>query len=120
MENHKVRLQTIMEKIKCLIGWPKLQPQMTLQSHGKCIKQEKDKSTSNQEPKKNQRSTHTQWFAPRFWLHIPLIMKKHKNLTNVLHYFFAFHKKRRIHGSPFHKLSNPSWDSGLLQMEISN
>lgn len=26
MESHKVRLQTTMEKIKCLIGRPKLQP----------------------------------------------------------------------------------------------
>lgn len=52
MESHKVRLQTTEEKIKCLIGRPKLQPQMTLQSLGKCIKQEKDKSTNNQEPKK--------------------------------------------------------------------
>jgi hypothetical protein len=47
MESHKIRLQTTMEKIKCLIGRPKLQPQMTLQSLGKCIKQESDKSTSN-------------------------------------------------------------------------
>jgi hypothetical protein len=105
MESHKVRLQTTMEKIKCLIRWPKLQPQMILQSLGKCIKQERDKSTSNQEPKKNWRGTYTQWFAPHLWVHIFLIMKKHKNLTNVLHYLFAFHKKPRIYTSPFHKLS---------------
>jgi hypothetical protein len=64
MESHKVRLQTTIEKIKCLIGRPKLEPQMTLQSLGKCIKQERDKSTSNREPKKNQGDTYTQWFAP--------------------------------------------------------
>jgi hypothetical protein len=32
-------------------------------------------------------------------------MKKHKNLTNGLHYLFAFHTKPRIHTNPFHKLS---------------
>jgi len=46
MKNKKTSLQTIMERSKHLVGRPKLQPHMTLQSLGKCINQESE-GTSN-------------------------------------------------------------------------
>ncbi len=97
-----------MERSKCLVGRPKLQPRMTLQSLGKCIKQESEEGTSNQESKKHQRGTHTQWFAPHLWPHIQIAMERHRSLTTALHYLCAFHRKPREHSSPFDKLSRSS------------
>ncbi len=45
--------------IKRPIGQPKLQPHMTLQTFGRCIKQETEEGTRNQESKKHQRVTYT-------------------------------------------------------------
>jgi hypothetical protein len=42
-----------MEKIKYPIGWPKLQPHMTLQSFDKCIKLESEEGTINQKSNKH-------------------------------------------------------------------
>ncbi len=46
-----------MERSKCPIWRPKLQPQMTLHSLSKHIKQENEEGTSNQESKKCRRGT---------------------------------------------------------------
>jgi hypothetical protein len=81
---------------------------MTIQSLGKGIMQASDESTSNQESKKHQRGTYKQWCASHHWPHIQLIMKKHANLTSVLHHLRAFQRKSMVHTSPFHKLSRPS------------
>jgi hypothetical protein len=35
-------------------------------------------------------------------------MGNHRNLTIVLHYFYAFHRKPKDHSSPFDKLPRPS------------
>ncbi len=53
MNNQITLLQIIVERIKCPVGWPKLQPQMTLQSLGKHIKQDSEERTNNQESKKH-------------------------------------------------------------------
>jgi hypothetical protein len=52
MDNQISNFQTTMEKIKCSIKQPKVQPHMTLQSLGKHIKQEiqgKEKQSRIQE-----------------------------------------------------------------------
>jgi hypothetical protein len=46
VKNHGAPLQTIVEIIKCLVGWQNLQPHMTLQSLGKHVKQESEEGTS--------------------------------------------------------------------------
>jgi hypothetical protein len=48
-----------MEKIKHLVGWPKLQPHMTLQTLGKHIKQRNDEGTSNEKSKKHWKGIYT-------------------------------------------------------------
>jgi hypothetical protein len=52
MKNQRVILQKTMVKIKCLVGRPKLQPHMTLQSLSNHIKEESKEGTSNQKFKK--------------------------------------------------------------------
>jgi len=73
-----------------------LQPQLTLHSFGKQIKQESDEETNSQRPNKRI-STHTQWFDPQLWPLIQIVVGKHKNLRNVLHYLCTFHKKPKKH-----------------------
>jgi len=96
------------ERSKRPVGRPKLQPHMTLQSLGKCIKHENEEGTSNQESKKHQKGIYTQWFTPHLWPHIQITMERHKSLTTILHYFRAFHKKPKEHSNPFDKLSRSS------------
>jgi hypothetical protein len=79
-----------MEKIKCPIRQPKLQPHMTLQSFGKGIKQESEEGTSNQKSKKHQRSIYTQWFALHLWPHIHNVMEKHRSLLLLYTIFVHF------------------------------
>jgi hypothetical protein len=52
-KNQITLLQIIVERIKCPVGRPKLQPQMTLQSLVKHIKQDSEERTHNQESKKH-------------------------------------------------------------------
>jgi hypothetical protein len=51
VKNQITILQAIVEKIKRLVGWPKLQPYMPLQSLVKRIKQESEEGTNNQKSK---------------------------------------------------------------------
>lgn len=73
-----------------------MQPQLTLHSFSKQIKQESDEKTNSQRPKKKI-STYILWFDPQLWPLIQIVVGKHKNLTNVLHYLWTFHKKPRHH-----------------------
>ncbi len=119
MKNQITTLQAIVEKIKHLLGWPKLQPYMPLQSLGKRIKQENEEGINNQKSK-HQTSTYTQWFAPHLCPHIQNAMERHKSLTIVLNYLHAFNKKPREHSSPFDKLLDIFQESGSSQMDSSN
>lgn len=86
INNEKTNLQKVIMKInQHLIGRAKLQPQLKLHSFGKQIKQESDEERNNQRPK-NKISTCTKWFDPQLWPLIQIVLGKHKNLTNVLHY----------------------------------
>jgi len=67
-----------MERIKCSIKQPKVQPHMTLQSLGKHIKQENKERTNNQESKKHWRGTYTQWFASHLWPHVHIVVSLQK------------------------------------------
>ncbi len=94
---------------------------MTLQSLGKCINQESEEGTSNQESKKRRRGTYTQWFAPNFWPHIQIIVERHRSLTIVFHYLHAFHRKSKEHSSPFDKLSRSSlreWFTSVRKLKL--
>jgi hypothetical protein len=52
VENDRINLQkAIMEIIKCLLGKPKLQHQLTWHPLDKQIKQESDEEASSQRPK---------------------------------------------------------------------
>jgi hypothetical protein len=53
MENQIILLQIIVEIIKCVVGRPNLQLQITLQSPSKHIKQESEEGTNNQKSKKH-------------------------------------------------------------------
>jgi len=94
---------------------------MTLQSLGKCINQESEEGTSNQESKKRRRGTYTQWFAPNLWPHIQIIGERHRSLTIVFHYLQAFHRKSKEHSSPFDKLSRSSlrkWFTSIRKLKL--
>jgi len=60
VENDRINLQkAIMEIIKCLLGKPKLQHQLTWHPLDKQIKQESDEEASSQRPKNiKKRPTH--------------------------------------------------------------
>jgi hypothetical protein len=104
-----------------LVGRPNLQPHMTLQSLGKCINQESEEGTGNQESKKRRRGTYTQWFAPNLWPRIQIIMERHRSLTIVFHNLHAFHRKSKEHSSPLDKLSRSSlreWFTSVRKLKL--
>jgi hypothetical protein len=59
VENDKINLQkATIEIIKCLLGKPNLQHQLTWHPLDKQIKQESDEEASSQRPKKKKKPTH--------------------------------------------------------------
>ncbi len=120
MENQRATLQTTMERIKRPIGQPKLQPHMTLQTLGGCIKQESEEGTTNQESKKHQRGTYTQWFALHLWPHIQVAMDRHKSWT--ITYIISMHFIENQGNIQAHLINSLDiiQENGLPQIQSSN
>ncbi len=90
------------------IGRAQKPMETTLISKREIEKETIDDVNNSKSTKKRKRSAYTNSFAPHLWPLILVAVKKHGDLTSVLHYLKTFHNKIGEVSGPYENLSRKS------------